>query len=371
MTKNKHINQFVLMVVFNAIQYDARVIRTAEVIDKTGIKVIVISNNSDPSYKNNHFTSISHKTNKKGWRALLSFWFFVFFFTIRNKNAIRLLYLHDYFMCSLGVLLSTITGSKWVYDAHELLIERKDTELSFRRLFFLSLEKINIKQADLVIAANNERERIMRFVYRLKNTANVLNISTNIIHNQSENITTKENYIVYQGYLSKDREIEDYILLLINLPNNIKLKIIGGGPDLDYFKHLVVKLNLEDRVFFTGKIPYSQLIEENMNCKVGIVSYSLNGLNNYYCSPNKLYEYAQLKIPMIFSSQPFLINIANKYRIGEVISRKMSEKEKANLIIKLFDNLNFYQENISSFLSDYTHDHEMHKLKESIRNLMF
>jgi glycosyltransferase involved in cell wall biosynthesis len=370
MRDNKHEDSFILMVVYNAIQYDARVIRAAEAIKNIGENVCVISCNSDESYLNKNFKSISFNSKLKGALLLFSFWCYVVRYSVNNRKNIKLIYVHDYYLCGIGNLLSKIIKVKWVYDAHELLIERKGTKYNCRETFFLLLEKFSIRHADLVVAANEERERIIKYVYKLKNTIFVLNISPNTILINNDHVSEKEDYIVYQGYLSKDRDLGDYISLLKNLPKNIKLKIIGGGPDLKYFKDLVTKLDLNDRVVFTGKVPYSQLVNENKDCKIGIVSYSLNGLNNYYCSPNKLYEYAQLNIPMIFSSQPFLVNIANKYRIGEVIPKKMSDADKADIIMKLFDNINYYRENISCFLSDYTYEHEMNKLKESIKNLI-
>ncbi len=363
-------DQFILMVVYNAIQYDARVIRAAETISSLGEKVVVISCNSDESYLNSHFSSFSFNSKHKGGLLLLTFWYFVVKYSIVNRQKIKLLYLHDYYLVFIGRFINLFYNIKWVYDAHELLIERKESKKNLRESFFLLLEKLSIKHANLVVAANQERERILKSVYKLKNTVSVLNISPHIKHNKTENIFIKEDYIVYQGYLSKDRDIEDYILLLISLPKNIKLKIIGGGPDMDYFKDLVIKLNLVERVCFTGKIPYSQLIKENKNCKVGIVSYSLEGLNNYYCSPNKLYEYAQLNIPMLFSSQPFLIKVAKKYHIGEVIYKNMTTEAKVNLITNMFSNISLYTENFGKFNADYSFENETLKLKRKISVLL-
>ena len=71
MRDNKHEDSFILMVVYNAIQYDARVIRAAEAIKNIGENVCVISCNSDESYLNKNFKSISFNSKLKG--ALLLF----------------------------------------------------------------------------------------------------------------------------------------------------------------------------------------------------------------------------------------------------------------------------------------------------------
>ena len=75
-------------------------------------------------------------------------------------------------------------------------------------------------------------------------------------------------------------------------------------------------------------------------------------------------------MPMIFSPQPFLQKISSEYRIGVVLTKNMSSKEKANLIIDLSNNLSFYQENMKKFLSDYSHENEMNKLKLSVQKLL-
>lgn len=362
-------NKYVLMAVYCTIQTDARVIRSAEAINDMGEDVVVISYNSDLNYTNKKFNSIFF-TGRKNKLSLIIFWYNVFIYTIKNRKNIKLLYFHDYYLCGIGKILSRIIGVKWVYDAHELLIERKNTKRTIRQKLFSYLEKNKIRKADLVISANSEREKIVRNIYQLKNSIYVLNIAAFNIQDEIAANVKKENIIVYQGYIAKERGIEEYINLLLFLPNNIRLKIIGGGPDIEFFKDLVVKRNLSKRVEFTGKIPYSQLIHENKHCKIGIVSYSLIGLNNFYCSPNKLYDYARLAMPMIFSSQPFLKKISKEYGIGEVFYKDMSYELKAKAVMNIFNNMALYQRNMNCFLSDYSHEREMNKLKQSIRNLL-
>ena len=104
--------------------------------------------------------------------------------------------------------------------------------------------------------------------------------------------------------------------------------------------------------------------------KIGIVSYSFNGLNNYYCSPNKLYEYAQLNIPMILSPQPFLVKVSKKYHIGEVIYKDMTTEDKVSLITNMFSNISSYTENLGKFNSDYSFENETLKLKRGISFLL-
>lgn len=357
----------VLMVVYNQIQHDARVIRAAEVVSDFG-SVVVVSCNSDLNYTNDKFQSVVFSSTLKGPLLLIRFWLFFICYAIKNKKSIKLLYVHDYNMPFIGLLLSRILSKKWVYDAHELLLQRKSHKYSHRELFFIILERIAIRKADLVISANDERKRIITNIYKLKASISVSNISP---YSRSSIEAHHENTIVYQGVMAEERQISKYIDMMVSLPEYVKMKLIGGGPDIEMYRQQVRKLGLENRVILTGRIPYSKLIEESRVCKIGIVSYLMDDLNNYYCSPNKLYEYIQSGVPVVVSPQPFLVSVIKKYKIGEVWDINIEDKEIfKKRILKILDNFSCYQENMPQFNKDYNFDNEMAKLRNVISSLI-
>ena len=357
------------MAVYNPIQYDARVIRAAEALDSMGEKIVVISCNSDSNFKNPNFESIVYQSKHKGAISLLSFWFFVIKTAIKNRKKIKLFYMHDYYLAFLGRILSKFMNKKWIYDAHELLIERKGYKYSLRECIFLLLDKKAIKKTDLVVAANDERKKILVSVYNLNNVISVLNIPPPY---EKENIEKmgKKDIIVYQGYMAEDRHVSYFINILKYLPPHIRLKLIGTGPEISYYKELAEKTGLTDRILFTGLIPNSEIKKESKYCKLGIVYYKMNGLNNLYCSPNKVYEYAQLGIPMLVSPQPFLQKIITKYNIGEVLDINVPVEKNAESIINIMKNYTYYQKGMKQFLSDFTYQNEVEKLKEAIKKII-
>ncbi len=67
----------------------------------------------------------------------------------------------------------------------------------------------------------------------------------------------KEDFVwLFLGRLSREKNIESMIKEFgkLNLPKNNKLLIVGGGPDIELFKKLVIKLNLSKQITFTGMI---------------------------------------------------------------------------------------------------------------------
>ena len=60
---------------------------------------------------------------------------------------------------------------------------------------------------------------------------------------------------------------------LVAINSNIKLMLVGDGPDIDSLKKLTADLNLENNVIFTGLVDYS-LIESFYQVFDVLVSYS-------------------------------------------------------------------------------------------------
>lgn len=356
----------IVMAVYNTIQNDARVIRAAEALSKSGHEIAVISCNSDCSYSNPAFNSIVFSYPKKGFRLLIRFWKYVMRWLKDNRDNYDIIYMHDYFMPIIGAISSKRLNKKWIYDAHELLIQKKTYKKSKREIFFYLLEKYSAKKADLVIAANDERLRIIKKIYNLSNVTSVGNISSLDV---SGTVKSTKDLIVYQGILNDERRPDIYIKVLNYLPKHIGLKLIGGG-NIDYYKNLAEKLGLSDRVIFTGKIPYNELIKESQECKVGIVSYKMDDLNNLYCSPNKLFEYTQFGLPIIASPQPFLKQVVEKFGIGVIWdARKESLEDLAERILKVIENNSIYKENMITFNNYYSSDKEMKKLVDAVSKL--
>ena len=68
--------------------------------------------------------------------------------------------------------------------------------------------------------------------------------------------------ITYVGRLGAEKSIDVSIEVLKELTkkhDNVKLIIVGEGPDRDKLDKLIAKYKLEDRVIFTGKVPWQEV----------------------------------------------------------------------------------------------------------------
>lgn len=105
--------------------------------------------------------------------------------------------------------------------------------------------------------------------------------------------------ILYLGSLDKLRQVEMVIQAFKNFnEENLKLLIVGDGNDRQDLDKLVVALEIEDKVVFTGKIPYFKIpefIAASDICLSPIPPLDLYKIS----SPTKLFEYMSMEKPVV------------------------------------------------------------------------
>lgn len=73
----------------------------------------------------------------------------------------------------------------------------------------------------------------------------------------------KDDFItLFVGRLAQEKSVDfliDAQAAICKKYDNAKLLIIGDGPDMDKFKKQAIKLNIEDKVIFTGKVPWEEV----------------------------------------------------------------------------------------------------------------
>lgn len=90
------------------------------------------------------------------------------------------------------------------------------------------------------------------------------NINQNKLNKIKEKLNLKnEDFIIlYVGRLGKEKNV-DFIIenqeYFTKINKNIKLLIVGDGPDLETYKTKTKKLKQEKNIIFTGKVPYNDI----------------------------------------------------------------------------------------------------------------
>jgi glycogen synthase len=361
----------ILMCVYNEIDNDGRVIRSAEALsDKFNVTIVSSSTIDNTVYINKIFKNIFITKKYKGILSLIHFYITFIGIILENHKNIDMVYLHDYYLPIIYFIKKFINKDiVFIYDAHELII--KEDNMNMRAKFFYLIEKYTIDKFDLVVAANYERAKIMQNHYNLDKLPLAIRNITNTKYREKTKIKKDTITVLYQGYVSYERGLENLINSMKYLPEKFNLLIIGDGPDLYKIKDFKKKYLLEDRITCTGKIKLSELNEAMSFADIGFVSYSYKGLNNINCSPNKIYEYASVGLPMIATDQPVLINYFEQYQLGKVMNKNVQENPEilSELIIEMSNELDIHDEKLKFFLNDNSWVKESEKLIENVMKL--
>lgn len=248
-----------------------------------------------------------------------------------------IVHVHDLPMLRYGVYLAKKWRVPLVFDAHEIYHE--SSHLTFlRKWAYLYMEKHYIQNTNLFITVN---EKIADYFQKIhgKRAIVLMNCADRFKDFDREicrerlctqaNIamSSKPYIILYQGWISEERNLDTLIRAVAQLPSNIYFCLIGYGYYEEHLKKLVVDNQLGDRVHFLGRIEPENILKLTAGADIGVIPYLPVDLNHKYCSPNKIFEYIQANIPTIAHKLPFMEWLEQNY--GVLVTGDFSSVESS------------------------------------------
>ncbi len=149
---------------------------------------------------------------------------------------------------------------------------------------------------------------------------------------QKLNINRKDFVLLFVGRLSSEKNIEYLIEAqrsLVKKYNNIKLIIVGDGPDQEKLKQLAIKKDCQNNIVFTGKIPLIDMpyYYQMANISVTASKSETQGLT--------VIESLAASVPVVCIKDESFSNIIVDDLNGYMYETK---KEYRNIILDLFSN---------------------------------
>jgi glycosyltransferase involved in cell wall biosynthesis len=146
--------------------------------------------------------------------------------------------------------------------------------------------------------------------------------------------------ILYQGAVNQGRGIEQ-VIKAMPLLDDFVFYVVGDGDLLHELKAEVNRLNLDDRVIFTGRVPMEDLPSYTQCASVGVNLLENSGLNYYYALPNRIFDFIRHNIPILASDFPEIRKIITHYNVGMLVEntdpmslataiRRLSEWKKSD-----------------------------------------
>lgn len=241
------------------------------------------------------------------------------------------------------------TGAKVFYDSRELynfiggLAKKPLVQKIIARI-----EKKYIRKVDLIIVTGEMDRDFLSEHYSLPKEKFVVIRNLPKLPEKIEPVNLRKKFgipenftvLIYQGILSKGRGIEKTIFAIEKIPN-IALVLIGDGPETENLKKLTAEKNLENKVFFAGLIPNSELLNYTAGADIGVALIENISKSYYYALPNKLFEYFAANLPVIASPLPQMKKIIEEYKTGVLVNPE-NETEIAAAVKKLAEEKDFY-----------------------------
>ena len=309
----------------NAI-YDSRVSNLLKSLTGKGISTSVISFDWDRKFIENRDSSIKIFFITKSKFSLL-FYLKFSFLLLRTllKTKAGYYFAEDIYTLPFVYFIGKIRKAKIIYDSRELypflsgLRNRKVIQWLIKKI-----EKFFITKVDNILTTGKMDSQFLNDYYGINNTIVLRNLpayKTNIpkidLHKKF-GIPYENRIILYQGVLSEGRGIELIFNALKILPD-YAFVILGEGAFKEKFTGLSKKLNLSNRVHFSGMIPQDKLLNYTAGADLGIALIENISKSYFYALPNKLFEYIMAGIPVIVSDLPQMKNIIETYNVGKIV----------------------------------------------------
>ncbi len=368
----------VCMAVTNNFTYDTRVYRAAKTLSENGLRVTVVATkdqNERLSVEEN-IDGIKVVRVEKSPKAIGAFKIIKkiqrlpdiisygsvnyqpFLKTLVNEKA-DVYHAHDLDTLLVSYQASQINKSKLVYDSHEIYLETRKSALKYLlakkdyqgllvglliTLNFIFFERQLIKRADRVITVNESIAGFMRKKYNLKekplvlmNCSELNDIKSSKLLHSKLGIARNKKIILFQGLLSPGRGLKEAIEAMKYVKNEeVVLVFMGHGLLKNELEEFIDRFKLNNRVFITKSVPPKELPNRISSADLGIIPYKNISLNNYYSTPNKIFEYLVAGIPFIASDFPELSKFVNQ-GVGYTFDPE-NPKDIANAINKIFSN---------------------------------
>ena len=122
-----------------------------------------------------------------------------------------------------------------------------------------------------------------------------------------------KKFIVYQGLITKDRNLTPLCEAIKSVEG---YHLVVMGKSTSYLEQLKKEYPHIIHVPFILP-PYHLMVTSKS--RMGILSYDYSSLNNIFCAPNKIWEYASIGLPMLGNNIPGLYNVIRPYNLGTCV----------------------------------------------------
>jgi glycosyltransferase involved in cell wall biosynthesis len=338
------LNKKIIVSVISDVVTDQRVQKECYTLYNIGYDILVIGRKSKNNFLLEEFpykVIRFHNLFRRGPFMYLVFNLQLFFYLLFKRADI--LWSNDLDTLLPNFIISKLKRIKLVYDSHEYFpftVYKKSS-----RLIWQLLESFLFPRLKNVITVNSNIKNLYEEKYGVPIIV-LRNVPLkNIQHEQIElpEFHRNKKILVIQGIgINEHRGAEEAVAMMKYLPDEFILYFLGGGTVIENVKQLTVVLDLSDRVFFMGILPYRVMMGYTKRGFFGLVleKVDFNDAHRFSLS-NRFFDYIKANIPVLCTHIPDMKIIIEKYNIGGFIDT-VEPRVIADRIIEASANMDLY-----------------------------
>ncbi|MDR0864480.1 MAG: glycosyltransferase [Candidatus Symbiothrix sp.] len=243
----------------------------------------------------------------------------LFFYLLFDKTDLYLS--NDTDTLPANYLASKIRRKPLIFDAHEMFPEVPEViHRKFVKSFWTRIEDWVFPRLKNTYTVCQSIADIYNAKYKI-NMQVIRNIpfAQQVTSSQPAIDSKGKKVLLYQGAVNVGRGIEWIIDAMPYLEDYV-FYVVGDGDQLEELKKYVNQLQLNEKVIFTGKVPFEELPAYTQCADIGINLLENRGLNYYYSLPNRIFDYIRATIPVLASDFPEIRRIVAHYNIGALVA---------------------------------------------------
>jgi glycosyltransferase involved in cell wall biosynthesis len=273
---------------------------------------------------------------------------------IRTKPAI--VHCHDTLFLPIALIIRMVCKSKIIYDAHELE-SNKAAQSAILSKYTLFIEKLAWKKIDLLISVSpsiiewynthlGKKESLLILNSPLFKKGNTKETKSNYLREKFD-IPVESKIFLYVGFLNIGRGVEMFLDIFKRESIESHIVFLGYGNLAGEVESIAARY---PNIHYHPSVPHHQVVEISSSADVGLCMIEAVSLSDYYCLPNKLFEYAFSGLYVLCSDFPDMKEIVEKYALGKTTGLEREEVFKS---IKSIETTEIYNNNVANHVDLY------------------
>lgn len=270
---------------------------------------------------------------------------------------------HDAATLPIGAAVKRRLDCSLVYDAHEIYeMVAQGADKAARTYRYLHRKYLPL--TDGFITINDSIAHYYKSTYPSLAAPTIIRNATlpaepitydGRLH-RAAGVPLEQKILLYQGGFATKRGLEELVRAAVFLPSTWTLVMMGWGSHESALRRIATEAGASSgtgtgygryqlrsvrtpSVRFIPPAPPEDLVRWTAGATVGVIPYENVGLNHWYCTPNKLWEYPNAGVPILASPFPEIRRIVEGHGIGWLLPLEPTALDIAETVAGLSDEM--------------------------------